>query len=124
MRQSTGAGDVTDIQARTQQDDPALEAKLADIANPPHGKLQWPARGVGDHHADGNGEQWRADQRDVARGGVSQGRDDEAEKDSAGQSQLRGWLWPGRGRHGNILLHPLDLAPPRPLGNPNGDPPA
>ena len=112
-----GTGDVADVEAGAQQNDAALEAQPADIAEAPGGQPQRPARGVGQHHADGDGEQRRADQGCKPRRDMRQGGDDEAEENSACQTHGRGQRWPGCGRHGNILLHEQWVVPPRAIGN-------
>ena len=67
-RCGSGTQDDAKVQAGTQQNDAALQAQFADIADAQSADLQWSPQSVGDHHADGDRYHRSAHDRRVVRG--------------------------------------------------------
>ena len=74
-RLGAGAQDDAKVQTGTEQDDAALQAQFADIADAQRADVKRPPQRVRDHHADGDRYHRSAHDRRIVRGHDSRRRD-------------------------------------------------
>ena len=87
-RKRRGASPQNDpkIEAGAEQDDAALQAQLADIADSQRADVQRPSQCIGEYHADGDRDHRGAHNRGVAPCRYSERRDRDAQQKPGGES--------------------------------------
>ena len=96
QRIAAGMRDIAQIEAGAENDDAGFQAKLADVADFQRAEADRVAQRIGDHHADRDREQGRADQRDCFAREQRDRGDEDAEPKSGGEFRPSGGVRPDR----------------------------